>query len=351
MGRPRASGARRSLSATTVAPGASTGGSASPSAAPSRAASRYGGSRKTRSYWRAARLAPSRNRRASARRISASSPSPSRLRRIAPIAAALSSTNVARAAPRLSASMPSAPLPANRSRTSAPPTSPRMLNSASRTRSGVGRALAGAWRRRPLWVPAMMRMRSGPELREGSAERRVVAGAELVLEGALDAVDDLASGGEDAPAPVGVDDELGAAVGRVGPARDVTEPLEVVDDLRERLAGQPGPLGERAGARPAIRAQVAQHGVVRRPDVGDPGLAQPVEEVALEAGEGVAEKAPGVRVRRHQFTSFTILSRLRGRDLPRAAPAGGPSARSWSPSPRSAAARATTRATPSARRR
>ena len=64
------------------------------------------------------------------------------------IAAGALSTNVAPAAPRLSASSPSAPEPANRSSTRAPSTrAPRMENSASRTRSEVGRV---APRRRRL---------------------------------------------------------------------------------------------------------------------------------------------------------------------------------------------------------
>ena len=59
------------------------------------------------------------------------------------------------AAPRESASMPSAPVPANRSSTRAPPTSPSIANSASRTRSEVGRVARprGAFSRRPPSVP------------------------------------------------------------------------------------------------------------------------------------------------------------------------------------------------------
>src|ERR671915_539267 len=59
---------------------------------------------------------------------------------MARMAAAALSTKVALAAPRESASMPSAPEPANRSSTRAPSTrSARIENSASRTRSDVGR--------------------------------------------------------------------------------------------------------------------------------------------------------------------------------------------------------------------
>ncbi len=67
------------------------------------------------------------------------------------------STNVAVAAPRDSASSPSAPEPANRSSTRASCTkSPRIENSASRTRSEVGRVAVpyGEERRRPPQRPA-----------------------------------------------------------------------------------------------------------------------------------------------------------------------------------------------------
>ena len=70
------------------------------------------------------------------------------------------STNVASAAPRDSASIPSAPEPANRSSTRASVTrSPRIENSASRTRSEVGRVASpgGACSRRPPQRPAMTR--------------------------------------------------------------------------------------------------------------------------------------------------------------------------------------------------
>ena len=84
-----------------------------------------------------------RKRRASARRTSAS-PRFERVRlsRRARRAAGALSTNVASAAPRDSASMPRAPEPANRSSTRAPSRSPSTENSASRTRSAVGRVSA-----------------------------------------------------------------------------------------------------------------------------------------------------------------------------------------------------------------
>ena len=91
------------------------------------------------------------------RRTSASPPSASRLAFTAATEAAAESTNVASAAPRESASSPSAPEPANRSSTRASCTkSPRIENSASRTRSEVGRVARplGVVRRRPPQRPA-----------------------------------------------------------------------------------------------------------------------------------------------------------------------------------------------------
>ncbi len=63
-------------------------------------------------------------------------------------------------APRDSASMPSAPVPANRSSTRSPSSSPSIANSASLTRSEVGRVTlpAGARRRRPPRRPAITLM-------------------------------------------------------------------------------------------------------------------------------------------------------------------------------------------------
>ena len=74
-------------------------------------------------------------------------------------AVAAESTSVACAAPRESASMASAPEPANRSSTRAPSMSPRIENSASRTRSEVGRVAAprGATSGRPPDCPAITR--------------------------------------------------------------------------------------------------------------------------------------------------------------------------------------------------
>ena len=71
--------------------------------------------------------------------------------RSAAIAARSRSTNTACRAPRESASMPSAPVPANRSSTRVLSMSPSIENSASRTRSEVGRVVLprGAFSRRP----------------------------------------------------------------------------------------------------------------------------------------------------------------------------------------------------------
>src|SRR4051812_37829242 len=114
---------------------------------------------RTRSYVSPASRASWRARRASRRRTSASSrpsPSASRLRRITATARASRSTSTARSAPRESASTASAPLPAKRSSTTSPSSGPSAENSASRTRSDVGRVPSpgGACRRRPPKRPA-----------------------------------------------------------------------------------------------------------------------------------------------------------------------------------------------------
>ena len=97
----------------------------------------------------------------------------SRLALIVRQASRSSSTNVAVAAPRLSASSPSAPEPAKRSSTSASSTGPIRLNAFSRTRSEVGRVSSpfGAAIRRPRWVPAMILTRRARLLRRGGPPR------------------------------------------------------------------------------------------------------------------------------------------------------------------------------------
>src|SRR4051812_16595901 len=67
-------GPRRPPSPRAPAPGASTGGRASDSAGARRSACRYGGSRKTRSYWAPSPRAAVRKRRASERRTTPSPP-------------------------------------------------------------------------------------------------------------------------------------------------------------------------------------------------------------------------------------------------------------------------------------
>ena len=88
-------------------------------------------------------------------------PRASRLRRINPAASSDSSTSNAEAAPRLKASSERLPLPAKRSSTRCPERSRgRMLNSASLTRSAVGRMVLplGALSLLPRAIPPMMRM-------------------------------------------------------------------------------------------------------------------------------------------------------------------------------------------------
>ncbi len=77
----------------------------------------------------------------------------------------LFSRKMARRAPRLSASMPTLPEPAYASRNTAPSMrGARMLNSASRSRSGVGRTVSpwGVFSRRDRNSPPMTRIASLP---------------------------------------------------------------------------------------------------------------------------------------------------------------------------------------------
>ena len=103
--------------------------------------------------------APPRPPRGGSRHARSPSPSSDRLPASTRAARTSRSTNTASAAPRERASIPSAPLPANRSITRSPSTSPSIANSASWTRSEVGRwsCPAGALKRRPPRLPAITR--------------------------------------------------------------------------------------------------------------------------------------------------------------------------------------------------
>ena len=98
-----------------------------------------------------------------------------RLRSIVRTAWRFFSTNIAEAAPRLSASSPSAPVPAKRSSTRAPMTrSPRLEKIAALTRSIVGRiSFFGTSSRMPPALPAMtlMASESGVEVGDRRASR------------------------------------------------------------------------------------------------------------------------------------------------------------------------------------
>ena len=94
-------------------------------------------------------------------------PQTAALRRISAAARGSRSMKTTWAAPRLSASRPTAPVPAQPSSTRAPSTAgPRMPKRVSRRRSEVGRrpSQRGVNSRRPLRVPAMIRM-FAPRLR------------------------------------------------------------------------------------------------------------------------------------------------------------------------------------------
>ena len=103
-----------------------------------------------RARGRTVRRSPATRRTASWQRTEPFSFSLSRLAPIVRQASRFDSTNVALAAPRLSASSPIAPEPAKRSSTSASSTGPIRLNAFSRTRSEVGRVVAPRGRGDPM---------------------------------------------------------------------------------------------------------------------------------------------------------------------------------------------------------
>ena len=169
-------GARRSLSVTTRAPLSSSGPRASDSGSPRPAACRYGGSQRTREYVSprstcvtegrgdvAAAQLDLRLRRARARRGWPSTPPPRgrRLDEHGALGPARERLDAQRARSRVEVEH------------AAPSSGPRMLNSASRTRSDVGRVPrpGGAVRRRPPNRPATTLSRSSPG-RSSSRPRR-----------------------------------------------------------------------------------------------------------------------------------------------------------------------------------
>ena len=186
-GRPRTpparpgSGPRVERSTTTRASGDSQPWSrrASRAATTSSTGTAYGGSRKARSYG-------ARGLWASARptgRSTTSMPVKPSERAFSRISAAVRrscSTSVTTPAPRDRASRPTAPLPAYTSRKRSPLIDPTAAstaeNSASRTRSEVGRVLSpvGVLIRRPPALPPMIRVMPSPGSRPG---RRRGAGA------------------------------------------------------------------------------------------------------------------------------------------------------------------------------
>src|SRR5579883_336527 len=104
--------------------------------------------------------------------LRASRPSSRRFRRSTPAALRLLSMNMARAAPRLKASIPTAPDPAYASTKTFPSTSaPNTLKSVSRSRSLVGRKepLETVFKRRERSVPPITRIDQAPSRGEKSA--------------------------------------------------------------------------------------------------------------------------------------------------------------------------------------
>src|SRR5438093_1546393 len=147
---------------------------------------RYGGSTKTTSNReRAPRTNSSASPRTTVRPVA---PSFCALSRNARSTAGFFSTMMTEAAPRESASKPSAPLPAKRSRHTMPVSSrPSQLNSASRTRSGVGlkSAASGNSMRRLRHRPPMIRTVLGLVRRTDDDDRELF-GIDVPRKGAPD---------------------------------------------------------------------------------------------------------------------------------------------------------------------
>ncbi len=112
---------------------------------------------------------------------------------------------------------------------------------------------------------------------------------------ALDVGDASTRVGHQIPAPCGQVDQLGPAVGRIGPAGQVTEFGEVVDELRSGGQAQlraVGQLGEPDAAHP----DVAEDLEVRLADVSVAGVGagsgQVVAEFAKQPDQQLADGQP-----------------------------------------------------------
>ena len=95
------------------------------------------------------------------------------------------------------------------------------------------------------------------------------------------------------PRAGGRDHELGAAVGGVGLAGDVAEPLELVDGVHDGRLGEPGALGQLGDARP-VRADVLRDREQRRPQVGEAAPRELLGDELLPGQRRVAKEVAEV---------------------------------------------------------
>ena len=87
--------------------------------------------------------------------------------------------------------------------------------------------------------------------------------------------------------------ELGAAVGRVGPAGDVAEPLELVDGVHDGRLGEPCALGQLGDPR-AGRADVLADREQRRPQIVEAVTGELAGDELLHEQRRVAEEVAEV---------------------------------------------------------
>ena len=89
----------------------------------------------------------------------------------------------------------------------------------------------------------------------------------------------------------GEGDALGAQVVGIRSALEVAEPLELAEQVVEGLLADPEPGGQLGGPR-ALRPGVPEDVQVRRVEVVEAALVQPLEHVPLDRFPGVRRRAP-----------------------------------------------------------
>ena len=90
---------------------------------------------------------------------------------------------------------------------------------------------------------------------------------------------------------LGGDDQLGATVRRVGPALDVAELLELVDEPPDDLLVAAREAGQ-LGCPDAVLVEVGEHGPVTRMEVVVAGLGEPGEELVLQREGELSSRGP-----------------------------------------------------------